>query len=141
MEELLVYAFLMEEGFPIENRYEEKLNELFMRSPDNEDLLELEFLSGKRKETAIYIRTHMDVNGLDIYKFGKEFMGVLKPVYESMEIHEFGSWMNRVWENLPDSLQKEDPFFALCYADDPLSWGDEKQAREIYEKMLSYYEE
>ena len=28
MEELLVYAFLMEEGFPIENRYEEKLNEL-----------------------------------------------------------------------------------------------------------------
>ena len=75
MEELLVYAFLMEEGFPIENRYEEKLNELFMRSPDNEDLLELEFLSGKRKETAIYIRTHMDVNGLDIYKFGKEFVG------------------------------------------------------------------
>lgn len=28
----------------------------------------------------------------------------------------------------------------ICYADDPLSWGDEKQSREIYEEMLEYYE-
>ncbi len=30
-------------------------------------------------------------------------------------------------------------FWTLSYADDPLSWGDEKQTSYTYERMLSYY--
>jgi hypothetical protein len=36
-------------------------------------------------------------------------------------------------------LQME-PFWTLSYADDPLSWGEERQTHEIYEKMFGYYE-
>lgn len=141
MEELLAYAYLMGEGFDLEKMYEEKLNELFILNPDDEDLLELEFLSSNLKESIIYIKTHINYKDLDIHKFGKEFMDLLKPIYKSMDINKFGLWMYSVWEGLAGNLQDKEPFFTLCYADDPLSWGDEKQSREIYEKMLSYYDE
>lgn len=57
-----------------------------------------------------------------------------------MDIQRFGNAMYSLWENLPGNLQDMQPFLTLCYADDPLSWGDEKQSREIYEEMLEYYE-
>lgn len=34
-----------------------------------------------------------------------------------------------------------DPFFTMCYADDPLSWGDKDQTRELYEQMFRFYDE
>lgn len=43
------------------------------------------------------------------------------------------------WESLPGSIQNIEPFWALSYADDPLSWGDEEQTRKIYEHMLNNY--
>lgn len=41
----------------------------------------------------------------------------------------------------PDNLKLKSsmPFYILSYADDPLSWGDEKQARELYENAIGYY--
>ena len=57
-----------------------------------------------------------------------------------MDIQRFGDIMYSLWESLPGDLQDKQPFWILCYADDPLSWGDEKQSREIYEEMLEYYE-
>lgn len=65
---------------------------------------------------------------------------MLKPIYESMDIHRFGSAMYSLWENLPGNLQLIKPFRTLSYADDPLAWGDVEQSREIYEEMLDYYE-
>lgn len=47
--------------------------------------------------------------------------------------------MYRLWEELPQEVQMKEPFWALNYADDPLSWGDEEQTRELYEKMMNYY--
>ncbi len=70
--------------------FKEKLNELFLKNPTVEDLLELEFLSGGRKETAVYIRTHIDYNSMDTDRFGRELFGLLKPIYKSKDIHEFG---------------------------------------------------
>lgn len=140
MEELLAYAYLLGMNLITEAMYEEKLNELFLENPMDEDLLELEFLSGNRKETVIYIRTHIDYNSMDFNRFGRVLFGVLKPIYESMDIHRFGSAMYSLWENLPGNLQLIKPFRTLSYADDPLSWGDVEQSREIYEEMLDYYE-
>lgn len=40
---------------------------------------------------------------------------------------------------LPQETGQKEPFKALCYADDCLSWGDEKQTRELYEKAFQYY--
>ena len=46
-----------------------------------------------------------------------------------------------LWESLPGNMQNMEPFWTLCYADDPLSWGDEAQTRNVYEHMLDYYED
>lgn len=35
----------------------------------------------------------------------------------------------------------EEPFHILSYADDCLSYGDEKQCRELYESMFAFYEQ
>ena len=47
--------------------------------------------------------------------------------------------MYLLWKSLPGEIQDKQPFFTLSYADDPLSWEDEKQTRFIYENMLNYY--
>ncbi len=52
MEELLAYAYLLGMDLIPEEIYEEKLNELFLENPTDEDLLELEFLNRNRKETV-----------------------------------------------------------------------------------------
>ena len=140
MEELLAYAYLLEMDLIPETVYEEKLNELFLQNPTDEDLLELEFLSSSKKETIIYIRTHINYYSMDYDSFGRVLFGLLKPIYRSMDIQRFWDIMYSLWESLPGDLQDKQPFWTLCYADDPLSWGDEKQSREIYEEMLEYYE-
>lgn len=67
-------------------------------------------------------------------------MKKLKEYYANTEIKVFAGKMYSLWESLPGNIQDEQPFFVLCYADDPLSWGDEKQTRELYEHMLNFYE-
>ena len=57
MEELFAYAYLVDMDLISEEIYEDKLNELFLKNPTDEHLLELEFLSRNRKETMRYIRS------------------------------------------------------------------------------------
>ena len=49
--------------------------------------------------------------------------------------------MYSLWEKLPEHIQDIEPFKVLCYADDSLSWGDENQAKNIYEAMVKIDEE
>ena len=140
MEELLAYAYLMRVDLVSYDTYEEKLNELFLENPTNEDLLELAFLIGSMKETIIYIQTHIDYNAMDCDKFGRELFCLLKPVYKNVDIYVFGHKMYSLWKNLAGNLQAKQPFWSLSYADDPLSWKDEEQARKIYEEMFAYYD-
>ena len=151
MEELLAYAYLIAEGFDeefgIAELLENRLNELFIADPENVDLFELEMLGGNIKEMVIYIRTHIDYQWLDRVIFGKTLMELLKPVYKSMDIGRFGGRMFSLWECL-GWLQDEEPFNSLAYADDIMLWSDdhlllrdEYRAREVYEKMLSFYDE
>ena len=140
MEELVAYAYLLGMDLISEAIYEEKLNELFLQNPTDEDLLELEFLNRNRTETIAYIRTPLNYNSMDFDRFGRVLFRLLKPIDASMDIQRFGNAMYSLWENLPGNLQDMQPFLTLCYADAPLSWGDEKQSREIYEEMLEYYE-
>ena len=72
--------------------------------------------------------------------FGKLFLDELKVIYIEMEIHSFAGKAYAAWNLIPKNIDQIEPFWTLSYADDPLSWGDEKQTREIYEKMFSYYE-
>lgn len=38
-----------------------------------------------------------------------------------------------------EDLEQKEPFFTLSYVDEPLSWGDEEQIRNICEHMFNYY--
>lgn len=141
MEELLVYAILLYEDLVTENEYSKRLDELFLNDPENEDLLYLEWETDIKK-AIIYIRTNIDYNNLDIERFGRILISKLKAVYVNCsDIKCFASRMYNLWESLPGGIQNIEPFWTLCYADDPLSWGDEEQTRNIYEYMLDYYKD
>lgn len=140
MEELLAYAYLIGEDLISYAIYEDKLNQMFLQNPTDEDLLELELLIRNKQETILYIRTHINYTDMDYDRFGRTLCELLKPIYESMDIHKFGDVMYMLWESLAGNLQDMEPFRMLCYADDPLSWGDADLSKEIYEKMLNYYE-
>lgn len=137
----MVFSLLLYEGLMTKGEYRQRLDELFLDDPENDDLLYLEWETDL-KQAMIYIRTHMDYNSLDLERFGRILMGKLKVVYENCsEIKNFARQMYHLWENLPGNLQEKEPFFILCYADDPLSWGDKEQSRNIYEDMLNYYKD
>lgn len=139
MEEMLVYAVLLSEGLATENDYRKRLDELFLSTPENDDLLNLEWETDI-KEAIIYVRTHIDYKNFDYERFGEIMMSKLEVCYKNCpDIKEFASQMYRLWERLPGNIQDIEPFFTLCYADEPLSYGDETQTRTIYEHMFDYY--
>lgn len=140
MEELLVYAILLYEELVTEDEYNKRLDELFLSTPEDDDLLYLEWETDIQK-AIIYIRTHIDYNNLDLEQFGRILMSKLKAVQlKCSDIKRFAGHGHSLWESLPGNIQNIEPFWALNYADDPLSWGDEEQTRNIYEHMLNYYE-
>lgn len=143
MEELLVYALLLCQKLVTETEYNKRLDEMFLNTPENNDLfndlLNLEYETDIKK-AIVYIRTHINYNNMDIDLFGKILMSKLKEVYKNCsDIREFAYRMYSLWESLPGNLQNIEPFCTLSYADDPLSWGDEEQTRNIYERMLCCY--
>ncbi len=139
MEELLVFAFLLYVNIVTKDEYHKKLHELFLMNLEKDDLLYLEWETDMKKSIA-YIRTHVDYEAFDYEQFGRMLMAKLKVYYNNCsDIRNFAERMYLLWEVLPGNIQDKEPFCMLCYADDPLSWGDEKQTRNIYEYMLNYY--
>lgn len=107
----------------------------------NYDFLYLEWETDIKK-AIIYMGTHMDCKNLNLERFGRDLISKLETIYANCsDIGYFANRMYRLWEILPGNIQNIEPFWTLCYADDPLSWGDEKQTRSIYEHMLSYYKD
>ncbi len=139
MEELLVCVLLLCEGFNFEEEYQETLDKLFMLNSENEVLLDLEFMSDDIKGSCLYLKAHFNYTEFNADKFGQFLMQKLAVLYEQDKLRHFAAKMYSLWQNLPDNISCEEPFWTLCYADDPLSWGDERQCRELYEEMLNYY--
>ncbi|WP_298030795.1 hypothetical protein [uncultured Dysosmobacter sp.] len=141
MEELLVYAILLYEELVTENEYNKRLDELFLNDPKNDDLLYLEWETDIKKAVT-YVRTNFDYNRLDVERLGRILMRKLKEIYaDCSDIKYFASRMFSLWESLPGNIQNIEPFWTLSYADEPLSWGDEEQTRDMYERMLNYYKD
>lgn len=139
IEKLLVCAILLYEEIITKEYYWKVLDEVFLQNYNNEMLLYLE-CEKNIKEAIIYIRTHVDYLTLDYEIFGKFLMEELNKYYNQIsDIHKFANRMYSLWESIPEIIQNDEPFFILSYADDPLSWGDEKQSIDIYESMLNYY--
>ena len=126
-------------GLGGKEEYSAELDRLFLESPEDDFLLELECLGSDR--AAAWERLSPLLCGeLNVDEFGRELFARLERLYsQNGDLAEFGRLCHALWNSLPSSIDTEDPFYALSYADDPLSWGDEKQTRELYQKAFDHY--
>ena len=141
MERLFATALLCLEGFEVWDNYESELDKLFIEYSDSDELLYLESLTGK-KDIILHTVTLMNSTQIDINSFGMILMAYLFREYQKdkAEINSFANKTYMLWHDLPSEIASIEPFHILSYADDPLSWGDERQCRELYEKAFNYYE-
>ncbi|MCI9500762.1 MAG: hypothetical protein HFG76_01930 [Hungatella sp.] len=137
MEKLFVYALLYSEGFDMWAMYSNTLDKLFIENPEDENYLSLEGMAPK--EAVLHTIAIMHRNTFDTGYFGKILMESLRQIYENIRLETFAKKMYSLWNKLPGFVDKEEPFFTLCYADDCLSYGDEYQCRQLYEKAMNYY--
>ena len=139
MEELFVYAILCGLGFEKYDKYRETLEQVFELNPEDEMLLDL--YSRQYKDAMLHVHSLMNDYTLNCELFGKVLMKELRDIYLAVEIAEFAKEMYKLWNRLPNAIDEmEEPFHVLTYADDCLSYGDEKQCRELYEAMFDFYE-
>lgn len=87
----------------------------------------------------IYHFWNYEYHQFDIVMFGKTLFSGLEAAYasSSLQVKEFGEKCYALWNCLPEQIGQIEPFFRLCYADDCLSYGDEKQTR-VLRKYLSW---
>ena len=138
-EKLLACALLAFCGLADEENYRRQLDACFLRDPEDENLLYLEWEPDIQK-AAVHIRTHMTGARFDREEFGRLLMDRLWEIYESgPDIRKFARKMYELWTILPENLRDREPFFSFCYADEPLDYGDEGQTRAILERALSFY--
>lgn len=144
MEELYVEFLLWKYKLNTRERYNGLLNDLFLLETNNDFLLKLEWCSTNVIETDRCFAYYMNYKqqNIDSNKFGRYLINGLNSVYKSniMSIEDFGKRCYLLWKDLPDQLSNIEPFIVLSYADEPLSWGDEAQARNIYETVFKYYD-
>ena len=119
MEELFVYSLLCTTGYKLYDKYENVLNSLFIKNPTNEILMDLE--NRNIKDAVLHTQYLMNKYPINVIEFGKHLMENLKPIYRESSLKAFGRDMYELWEKLPDSIGKKDPFYIFSYADDCLA--------------------
>lgn len=143
MEHLFAYAYLWALGFCSMQEYNFHLDSMFSAAPDDGVLSELEECSDNYKNTFVRLKKYFEfeTNTFDSDQFGETLFKGLETCYNSgvYDIAEFGKRCYELWNLLPDYLNQVQPFNVLCYADDPLSWGDEKQTHTLYTNAFNFY--
>lgn len=136
----MVDALLLSQKIIPEEIYQQRLHALFSADPENEILLALEWEMDFKQAIAL-LRISLEASAFDCERFGRLLMQQLKKFYmDCSDITAFTAPMYDLWRTLPWFLQDKQPFWALSYLDEPLSWGDEKQTRQICREMLNYYQ-
>jgi hypothetical protein len=143
IEKLLSCASLLRVGLMLDYEYIDILDAMFIKTPDNELLLDLEFVSSDINKTISIIQFYCGEHNVDYAIFGRYLIEGLKKAYScySTDIEGFAAKVYELWNIIPSSIQSVEPFFTMCYSDDPLSWGDKEQTRRLYEKMFQFYDE
>ena len=143
MEKLICESLLWKVGLSSGDTYNQVLHEIFMHKPDCSLLLELEYCSFDCDTTFDLLQRHMKYDSVtfDNEIFGKYLLESLKRKYfeGGFTIQDFGKKCYLLWRQLPDEINTIEPFHALSYADDPLSWNDEPQTRKIFESFFDFY--
>lgn len=144
MEELFIYALLLQYGLTDREEYLQRLDALFLIKDSDDCLLELEFCTNNSKKSLSLLMEYWEqaVRPLHAEKFGKPLFEGLEKAYRQniLPFREFASRVYGIWRALPQDISMEEPFWKLSYIDDCLSWGDESQARELYQETFCFYQ-
>lgn len=143
METLIAIALLWKYDLCTCDEYNVHLDEIFLEYPNNDVLLELEECSSDCDSTfhRLYHFWNYEYPEFDTDLFGKSLFSRLQTIYMKniFSIEEFGKRCYQLWSSFPEKLYAIQPFWTLSYADDCLSYGDEKQTRKLYEEAFNFY--
>ena len=141
MEKLYAELLLWYVGFHSSEQYNDLLNEYFLQDRENEVLLELEWCSSDLLDSLGRFTRYWEHECLtfDCDSFGVQLFGGLKAAYEKTELTEFARLGFALYRALPEEIAQTEPFYTLCYADEPLCWGDVEQTRMLYETAFAVY--
>lgn len=144
MERLAALCCLWRFGIGTKADYMIELNRLFLENSEDDFLLELEGL-GDDSAAALTKLSPLVKGSSNVDVFGKELLSGLEKFYSKncnslSSLEEFGKMCYGMWKSFPANIDDQ-PFLTLAYADDPLSWGNEKQSRELYQAAFDYYKE
>lgn len=152
MEKLTALLFLCLSGFGASESYFAELDRQFLERSDDALLFELEDrLKDLRGHWACVLR-HFELGAdenFDKKLFGGELSRGVERFFDDnvgtgkMTLKKFGMLGYKLWLLLSD-LNFDvhgDPFVILCYADEPLDYGDERQSLELYRYFFDFYKE
>lgn len=143
MERLICKFLLWKIGFTNGDDYNMTLDKLFLENPTNDILLELEGSSSNCDTTFDVLQRYWkyECNDFSVVIFGKCMLEDLKAIYFSniFTIEHYAKMCYSLWQYFPNEFNTTEPFHTLSYADDPLSWNDEKQTRKLYEQLFEFY--
>ena len=140
MEPLIVSALLYYAGFRNLDDFDSQLDSAFLADPDNRVLLDLE--TSDTKSALIHVLSFLNPDKIDMDVFGRLLMRTLKAEYQKAgpDLSSFANKTHLLYSYISAGVGFTDPFDILSYADDPLSWGNETQCRELYQKAFDWYE-
>lgn len=151
MEKLTALLLLFLSGFGSAEPYFAELDRLFLESPDDSFLFELEdCLKDLREHWARVSECFAaNIGGYDIKNFGRELSGGVQEFFDEnvstgkITLRKFGRMGYQLWLLLSDLNidVHSDPYVVLCYADEPLDYGDEKQSLKLYRYFFDFYKE
>ena len=145
MELLFACTILLGSGSISETEYGKVLDSVFLKNPEQDILLELEWNSSDVKRSIAIIRAYCMEHEKELKDtiLGCFLFDRLKSRYldPNIDLRTFCGELYQVWELLPQRLQLSQPFHAMSYADEPLSWGDEAQTRQLCEHILHFYDD
>lgn len=146
MEKLTALCCLWIAGFCEKTDYERELDEMFLKDPENDTLLELEGLYGDKQGTLSMLARQ--INDANEDEFGRELLVHLERYYgETENIMSFGRLADKLRETLifvlPYRSVNSEPYYSLDLAVEELDpgWGDEQRARECFRLAFDYYKE
>ena len=141
MEELIALAALYIVGFDTWDTFLSRIDELYMKDPYDGELIYIESLTSK-KDIIIHTSSLKDSDNIDINAYVDALMRYLSAEYYKSEtnLSDFSGKAYKIWSGwMPFDVSIKEPYYLLCWADDLLPLGYEKNCRELYEKVFGRY--
>lgn len=142
IERILLYSVLVGTHFVSMAQYNEWLDEAFL-AREEDLLLELETYSHDMNKTISTLKNYCKAKRSEWNEdvFGSMLMHFIQKSYtqEDTELSKIAIEVYNVWKRLPGTIVQKEPFIAMSCIDEPLTYGDEEQTRELFEYLFNYY--